>query len=125
MTVSHSTWFWREVAFAIAGTIEPKRDGNGHILVHAPQERYAKRESFALNKYGAGPFCEFRLRATTFPWRVCLHFKRRARICGASRGSRRALLRLRSPRGRHDRRLAAKMEQGWSALRIPWRWPPR
>ncbi len=63
MTATQGTWCWRDVAFALAGAIEPKRDSNGHLFVHAPQERYAKRASVALNKYGAGPFCEFRLRA--------------------------------------------------------------
>ncbi|WP_062584619.1 hypothetical protein [Rhizobium sp. Leaf311] len=29
-----------------------------------PQERYAKRELYPLNKYGAGPFCKFRIPAT-------------------------------------------------------------
>lgn len=32
------------------------------MLLHAPQERYTKRDSVQLNNHGAGPFCEFRLR---------------------------------------------------------------
>ncbi len=29
-----------------------------------PQERYAKRDLYPLNKYGAGPFCKFKIPAT-------------------------------------------------------------
>jgi len=57
-----AAWRWHDVEFRFAGRIEPKRGGDGAVLVHAPQGRYAKRDTVRLNKYGAGPFCEFRLR---------------------------------------------------------------
>lgn len=54
-------WRWREIEFRFAGCIEPKRRDDGIVLVHAPQDRYAKRDMVQLNKYGGGPFCEFRV----------------------------------------------------------------
>ncbi len=57
-----ASWNWRAFQFAFGGTLAPKLDGEGAVLVHAPQSRYAKSESVRLNNYGAGPFCEFRLR---------------------------------------------------------------
>ena len=53
---------WRQFDFAFAGTIEPNLSSEGIVLVHAPQSRYSKKDAVPLNKYGAGPFCEFRLR---------------------------------------------------------------
>lgn len=53
---------WRDVEFRFAGRIQPKRAADGTVLLHAPQDRYAKRDAVRLNNYGTGPFCEFRLR---------------------------------------------------------------
>lgn len=55
-------WFWRDAAFSCVGTIKPDRDESGVLLVHAPQGRYANERALPLNKYGAGPFCAFRVR---------------------------------------------------------------
>ncbi len=51
------------------------------IFCTCPQERYAKRASVALNKYGGWAVLLVPLGAcaTTSPPRACLHFKRRAR----------------------------------------------
>lgn len=54
-------WMWKEIEFVHAGAISPMRDGDGALVSHAPQERYAKRDRVALNNYGSGPFCEFRV----------------------------------------------------------------
>lgn len=41
--------------------IEPVRGPDGELHALMPQERYAKRGIFPLNRYGAGPFCKFRI----------------------------------------------------------------
>lgn len=55
------TWRWQEVEFTSAGTIDVHKDGSGAVTVHAPQQRYAKRDTVPLNRYGEGPFCRFRV----------------------------------------------------------------
>src|SRR6266852_1032537 len=41
--------------------IEPLRGTDGSLTVHAPQDRYRNVRNLPLNKYGAGPFCKFRI----------------------------------------------------------------
>lgn len=41
--------------------IEPSRGMDGALLALMPQERYEKRDLYPLNKYGAGPFCKFKI----------------------------------------------------------------
>ncbi len=44
--------------------IEPVRSADGSVDMLMPQERYAKRDLYPLNRYGAGPFCEFKIPRT-------------------------------------------------------------
>jgi hypothetical protein len=44
--------------------IAPLREADGSLTPLMPQERYAKRHLFPLNRYGAGPFCKFRIPPT-------------------------------------------------------------
>ena len=44
--------------------IDPARLPDGTVQGLMPQERYAKRSLYPLNKYGAGPFCKFRIPTT-------------------------------------------------------------
>jgi hypothetical protein len=44
--------------------IKPVRAEDGTVQVLMPQERYAKRDLYPLNRYGAGPFCKFKIPAT-------------------------------------------------------------
>ena len=41
--------------------IEPLRGADGSLLALMPQDRYEKRHLYRLNKYGAGPFCKFKI----------------------------------------------------------------
>jgi hypothetical protein len=41
--------------------IEPLRLTDGSIGQHLPQERYRNARNLPLKKYGAGPFCKFRI----------------------------------------------------------------
>ena len=41
--------------------IEPVRLKDGSIGQHMPQERYKNERNLPLNKYGAGPFCKFKI----------------------------------------------------------------
>ncbi|MEC5325467.1 GIY-YIG nuclease family protein [Aurantimonas sp. A3-2-R12] len=41
--------------------IEPVRNADGSVQLFAPQDRYAKKDAYPLNRYGAGPFCKFRI----------------------------------------------------------------
>lgn len=43
--------------------IEPARDESGAVLAFFPQSRYENARGIPLHKYGAGPFCEFRVPA--------------------------------------------------------------
>lgn len=60
-TDAASVWGWRETVFEYAGTIEPDREPGGALRLLMPQNRYAKKDTVFLNKYGAGPFCRFRV----------------------------------------------------------------
>ncbi|MDZ4158509.1 MAG: GIY-YIG nuclease family protein [Anaerolineaceae bacterium] len=42
-------------------TIEPEREPNGTVLTFMPQARFVNTNSLALNKYGNGPFCRFKI----------------------------------------------------------------
>jgi hypothetical protein len=44
--------------------IEPVRSPDGTLPALMPQERYTKRHLYPLNKYGAGPFCKFKIPST-------------------------------------------------------------
>ncbi|HEY2034350.1 MAG TPA: GIY-YIG nuclease family protein [Rhizomicrobium sp.] len=41
--------------------IEPLRDPHGAIQQFMPQSRYAKASAVPINRYGAGPFCKFKI----------------------------------------------------------------
>jgi len=41
--------------------IEPLRETDGSLRQHMPQERYKDARNLSLNRYGAGPFCKFRI----------------------------------------------------------------
>jgi len=43
--------------------IEAEREPDGTIGVFEPQSRYANEGGLGLNKYGAGPFCRFKIPA--------------------------------------------------------------
>ena len=47
--------------FELLGRVEPERDGGGAFVEFLPQDRYEKAETTQLHKYGAGPFCRFRI----------------------------------------------------------------
>jgi len=47
--------------FEYAGDIEPARDADGAILQFHPQIRYQNVRQVPLNRYGAGPFCKFKV----------------------------------------------------------------
>jgi hypothetical protein len=46
--------------FEYIGNIEPARDAGGIIQFH-PQSRYQNIRQVPLNRYGAGPFCKFKV----------------------------------------------------------------
>jgi hypothetical protein len=41
--------------------IEPARDNSGAVIKFLPQSRYKNVRGLPLHKYGAGPFCEFKI----------------------------------------------------------------
>ncbi len=43
--------------------IDPRRDAAGDVVALHPQTRFANVNALPLNKYGNGPFCEFRVPA--------------------------------------------------------------
>jgi hypothetical protein len=47
--------------FEYVGDIEPTRDADGAIIAFQPQSRYKNVRQLSLNRYGAGPFCKFKL----------------------------------------------------------------
>jgi len=48
--------------------IEPEREINGKVLAFMPQSRFENENHVALNKYGKGPFCKFKIpRNLEFP----------------------------------------------------------
>ena len=48
-------------SFEYVGPIRPERDERGEVARHFPQSRYVNERNLPLNKYGAGPFCRFRV----------------------------------------------------------------
>jgi hypothetical protein len=48
--------------FRFVSLLEPERDAAGAVARFLPQARYAKRSTSRLHRYGAGPFCRFRVR---------------------------------------------------------------
>ncbi len=51
-------------AFEHVCDIAPILGADGIVRASMPQDRYVKRELYPLNKYGAGPFCKFKIPAT-------------------------------------------------------------
>jgi len=51
--------------FRYVCSIEPERGPNGTIITFMPQSEYANTDNLPLNKYGAGPFCRFKI-----PWNI-------------------------------------------------------
>ena len=49
--------------FRIICNVTPERDMNGKIVQYQPQGRYKNRRKIALNQYGDGNFCKFRIPA--------------------------------------------------------------
>ncbi|HTQ12495.1 MAG TPA: GIY-YIG nuclease family protein [Rhizomicrobium sp.] len=47
--------------FSAVCDLSPERGEDGRILALLPQERYSKRDSVHLNRYGTGPFCKFKI----------------------------------------------------------------
>ncbi|TDT44549.1 hypothetical protein DES49_0660 [Halospina denitrificans] len=45
--------------------IEPERNDDGTVRMLAPQDRYENTGYLTLNRYGAGPFCKFKI-----PWNI-------------------------------------------------------
>ena len=43
--------------------IEPIRDTDGSVRLFVPQGRYGNTRNLPLNRYGAGPFCKFKIAA--------------------------------------------------------------
>lgn len=41
--------------------IQPEKDTAGSVRAYLPQSRYRSAEHLALNKYGQGPFCRFKI----------------------------------------------------------------
>lgn len=41
--------------------VEPLRDADGVCVRFMPQNRYENARNLPLNRYGAGPFCRFRI----------------------------------------------------------------
>ena len=41
--------------------IKPEQNDDGSIVEYMPQSRYKNEKILPLNKYGAGPFCKFRI----------------------------------------------------------------
>jgi hypothetical protein len=52
--------------FELVGEIQPERDENGSVRQYMPQSRYRNHKQLPLNKYGAGPFCKFKI-SNLFP----------------------------------------------------------
>ena len=47
--------------FELVTVIEPARTLDGKLQRHMPQDRYKNEHGVALNKYGWGPFCRFKI----------------------------------------------------------------
>jgi hypothetical protein len=47
--------------FEHVGDIEPARGADGSLQQFMPQARYENARSLPLNRYGAGPFCKFKI----------------------------------------------------------------
>jgi len=50
-----------EYQFRYICAIEPERNGDGSVKQYMPQSRYKNKNKLALNKYGKGPFCKFKI----------------------------------------------------------------
>ena len=50
-----------EYDFRYICAIEPEREGDGSLREYRPQVRYKKAAGLALNRYGNGPFCKFKI----------------------------------------------------------------
>jgi len=61
-TMQRETRIWDEREFASAGLINPLLDqATGGLIEEMPQSRYTDRAGIALSRYGAGPFCRFKI----------------------------------------------------------------
>jgi hypothetical protein len=47
--------------FRFVTTIEPERDASGRVKEFRPQSRYKNERELPLHRYGACPFCRFRI----------------------------------------------------------------
>ena len=48
-------------SFVFVGSVRPERDERGEVIGNLPQSGYPNERSLPLNRYGEGPFCEFRV----------------------------------------------------------------
>jgi len=51
----------KDYEFEHVCAIEPARDTGGSVQLFMPQDRYKNARSLPLNRYGAGPFCKFKI----------------------------------------------------------------
>ena len=47
--------------FSSVAPILPERDARGRVVEHFPHSRFRNRSNLPLSRYGAGPFCRFRV----------------------------------------------------------------
>jgi hypothetical protein len=52
---------FRDYDFEPVCDIAPVRGSDGALAQHMPQNRYINARNLPLNKYGAGPFCRFKI----------------------------------------------------------------
>lgn len=59
--VAHGALKIHGYAFKYICDIEPERNDNGAVRTFSPHYRYKDADLLALNKYGTGPFCKFKV----------------------------------------------------------------
>ena len=47
--------------FEHVGDIQPERNDDGSLREYLPQSKYVNARQLPLNRYGAGPFCKFKI----------------------------------------------------------------
>ena len=52
---------WAKYNFEWTSNIRPELDDDGKILAFTPHTQYQNPQGLALNAYGEGPFCKFRI----------------------------------------------------------------
>ncbi len=54
-------YLFEKTLFDFVCNILPEHNNAGEVQAYFPQNSYKKKDSVALNPYGAGPFCKFRI----------------------------------------------------------------